>query len=127
MNEAAWLSVLNTAGAELPPRSRITTTTLRLPFWFRANDGRGGILSDLRASRSRRSSRHPLPPSCLLRRQPGPSFPIFRLPAIDLYEVQFERQRLAHVCFGAHYGQKTNIARGPNSANSDRLDCNWEA
>lgn len=37
MNVAAWLSLLNTAGTELPPRSRITTTTLRLPFWFLAN------------------------------------------------------------------------------------------
>jgi hypothetical protein len=45
MKEAAWLSVLITAGTELPPRSRITTTTLRLPLWFRVNDGRG-ILSD---------------------------------------------------------------------------------
>jgi hypothetical protein len=36
MNEAACLSLLNTAGIELPPRSRITTTTLRLLFWFRA-------------------------------------------------------------------------------------------
>jgi hypothetical protein len=35
-NAAAWLSVLKTAGAELPPRSRTTTTTLQLPFWFRA-------------------------------------------------------------------------------------------
>lgn len=34
MNEAAWLP--DTAGTELPPRSRITTTTLRLPFWFPA-------------------------------------------------------------------------------------------
>jgi hypothetical protein len=30
MNDAAWLSEPNTAGTELPPRSRITTTTLRL-------------------------------------------------------------------------------------------------
>ena len=35
MNEAAALSVLNTAGTELPSRSRTMTTTLRLPFWLR--------------------------------------------------------------------------------------------
>jgi hypothetical protein len=28
MNEAVWLPVLNTAGTELPPRSRITTNNL---------------------------------------------------------------------------------------------------
>jgi hypothetical protein len=36
MNEAAWLPVLKTTGAELPPRSRTMTTALRLPSWFRA-------------------------------------------------------------------------------------------
>jgi hypothetical protein len=30
MNEAARLSLLNTAGTELPPRSRMMTTTLEL-------------------------------------------------------------------------------------------------
>src|SRR5450631_4181329 len=55
MNEAAWLSELNTAGTEWPPRSRITTTTQRLPFWFRPNDGDGDILSDEPASHGRRA------------------------------------------------------------------------
>jgi hypothetical protein len=30
-----WLSEPNTAGTELPSRSRMMTTTLRLPFWLR--------------------------------------------------------------------------------------------
>jgi hypothetical protein len=33
MKAAARLSLLNTAGAELPPRSRTMTTTLRLQLW----------------------------------------------------------------------------------------------
>jgi hypothetical protein len=36
MNEAAWLSVLKTAGSKLPPRTRTIELTLRLPVWFRA-------------------------------------------------------------------------------------------
>jgi hypothetical protein len=34
MNEAAWLSVLKTAGSKLPPRTRTIELTLRLPVWF---------------------------------------------------------------------------------------------
>jgi hypothetical protein len=41
-DKAAWLS--DTAGTELPPRSRITTTTLRLPFWFPAETTVNAIL-----------------------------------------------------------------------------------
>jgi len=37
-------SNLKTAGTEFAARSRDTTTTRRLPCWFRANDGREGIL-----------------------------------------------------------------------------------
>jgi hypothetical protein len=36
MNEAAWLSVLKTAGSELPPRTRTIELTLRLSVWFHA-------------------------------------------------------------------------------------------
>src|SRR5580693_6431411 len=35
INTAALLSLANTAGTELPPRSRTITTTLRLPDWLR--------------------------------------------------------------------------------------------
>jgi hypothetical protein len=48
MNEAAWLSVLKPAGTELPPRSRITTTTVRLGFGSATGAGCGDILLDWR-------------------------------------------------------------------------------
>ena len=42
---AAWLSLLKTAGTELPPRSRTMTTHWRLPFWLLdQGGGRGGSL-----------------------------------------------------------------------------------
>src|SRR4051794_324363 len=46
MKFSASTSLRNAPGSVLPPRSRITTTTLRLPLWF---------------SRSRRSRRFSLP------------------------------------------------------------------
>lgn len=36
-NGAAWFSVLYTAGTELPPRSRITTKTLRFPMALKSD------------------------------------------------------------------------------------------
>jgi hypothetical protein len=36
-NGAAWFSVLHTAGTELPPRSRITTKTLRFPMALKSD------------------------------------------------------------------------------------------
>jgi len=44
----AWFSVFKTAGTEFAARSRITSTTQRLPYWFPANDGRDGLLLVLR-------------------------------------------------------------------------------
>jgi hypothetical protein len=44
MSEVAWLSDLKTAGTEFAACSRVTITTERSPYWFRANDGRDGIL-----------------------------------------------------------------------------------
>ena len=61
LNEAGALSVPNMAGTELPPRSRMMTTTFRLPpFRFRPSDGQYGPPQDWRPLHSYRNSRHHL-------------------------------------------------------------------
>jgi hypothetical protein len=45
MNEAAWLDELNSAGTELPPRSRIGTTIRGSPFGSGPNDDHAGRMA----------------------------------------------------------------------------------
>ena len=127
----------NTAGTELPPRSRTMTTTLRLPVWFRGQAAVDAVLAQVaRASRSRRNSRHRLPPPCLRRRPRGPSFPrpspraacgrARKPPCRTVPRSRLERQRrlaldlIAEDRDGREIGAQRQLVRGEQRPARDR-------
>ena len=75
IQDSAWPSVLNTPGSVSPPRSRMTTTNLRLPDWCLARRRSTRSSAGSRASRSRQSRRRRPRPRGDRRQSDGPSFP----------------------------------------------------
>src|ERR1700730_5984147 len=104
MKFSASTSLRNTPGSVLPPRSRITTTTLRLPVWCR------------RSRRSLRSSRRfagftypPKYPPSISARLPSPPIAVWRTSeAICFPELVSQHKRAfvarAHVATEREHG-----------------------